>query len=114
MSKKKEKTETTVKAKPCRWSEKEDQVMIRHIKHSVNNLHMAFLLTSQELADNGIERTPIGVSAHWYSVVSKRPDVWIFGVIAASHFSRNRKNGAGVPVEPSVWRRIVRIFQSIK
>lgn len=95
--------------KTCkRWTEEEDQRLIRHIMAFPQNLNLCFIAVAEET-----DRTKNAVASHWYSVVSKRPEVYCFFTASSSHVCRNRKNGEGTPTAPSIWRRLLNIIESI-
>lgn len=93
---------------PVRWTEDEEQRLIRQVRAFPQNLNKCFLIVSEE-----INRTPCAVGAHWYAVTSKRPDVVCFFTASPQHISKNRKNGMGVESTMSVWRRLLRVIQTI-
>lgn len=95
--------------KTCkRWTEEEDQRLIRHIMAFPQNLNLCFIAVAEETG-----RTKSAVASHWYSVVSKKPEVYCFFTASSSHVCRNRKNGEGTPTAPSIWRRLLNIIKSI-
>jgi hypothetical protein len=53
------------------------------------------------------------VSAHWYQSLSKKPEALCFFTASEKHVSRNRKNGAGVESNSSIWRRLVAAIRNI-
>ena len=94
--------------KSKRWTAEEDALLLRSVKAFPQNLHKCFMLVSEQ-----IDRTPQGVSSHWYTVLSKRDDVLAFFTASAKHVSKNRKNGEGEHIESNVWKRFVRIIKDI-
>lgn len=91
-----------------KWTEEEEQRLIRQIRAFPQNLNKCFLIVSEE-----IERTPAAIASHWYSVTSKRPDVLCFFTASAKHVAKNRKSGEGVPSNPSIWRRLITVLRSL-
>ena len=81
---------------------------MRQIDAFPQNLHKCFIIVSEE-----INRTPQAVQAHWYSVLSKKPDTLCFFTASKHHVSKNRKNGIGVETNASIWRRFVNVLRSI-
>lgn len=77
-----------------KWTQEEDQILLRYIKANPQNLHKCFLMVSEHLTDKGTPRTPQGVQAHWYTSLSK-------------------KNGAGVESNPGIWRRLITVLRSL-
>lgn len=91
-----------------RWTADEDNRLIRHVKARPQNLKYCFMMVAEEIG-----RTPTAVSAHWYSVTSKKPEVLCFFTASPHHISRNRKNGVGEPSNGSVWRRLLSAIRNI-
>ena len=96
-----------------RWSEEEDQTVLRYVKANPQNLHKCFMMVSEYLTDAGNPRTATAVQAHWYSVLSKKPGVLAFGTITPRYFSRNRKNGEGVSISANIWRRFCNLIRNL-
>ena len=101
-------TETVTVKTSKKWTEEEEQRLIRQVRAFPQNLNKCFLIVSEE-----IERTPAAVASHWYSVTSKRPEVICFFTASAKHVAKNRKNGEGVPSNPSIWRRLLTVLRSL-
>lgn len=93
---------------PKRWTEEEEQRLIRQMTAFPQNVRKACFLVAEELG-----RSRNAVITHWYSVTSKRDDVMCFFTASTKHISRNRKNSVGVESTPSVWRRLLRVIQDI-
>lgn len=91
-----------------KWTKEEDDRLLRQVKAFPHNLHKCFIVVAEEIG-----RTPTAVSAHWYSVLSKNPDVLAFFTASSKHVARNRKNGMGEEIDNSIWRKFVRILKSI-
>ena len=91
-----------------KWTEEEDAILLDKVKSSSKNLAKCFLVLADEL-----QRSPKSVAHRWYTVVSKREGVCAFGVISSQHFSKNRKNGEGVPITPSLWRRFLNLIRNL-
>lgn len=98
-----------------KWTSEEDQILLRYIKANPQNLHKCFLMVSEHLTESGSPRTPQGVQAHWYTVLSKKDNVnsLCFFTASAKHVSKNRKNGAGVESNPGIWRRLITVLRSL-
>ena len=96
-----------------KWSAEEDAVLLRYVKNYPHNLHKSFMMVSEHLSDAGTPRTPTAVQAHWYSVLSKKPEALCFFTASSQHVTKNRKNGNGVESSPSIWRRLVSIIRNI-
>jgi len=95
--------------KTCkRWTEEEDQRLLRHITAFPQNLNACFMAVAEETG-----RSVTAVSAHWYSVLSKRPEVYCFFTASSHHVARNRKNGVGVESNASIWQRLLNIIKKI-
>ena len=91
-----------------RWTEDEDQMLLRQVRAFPQNLHRCFLMVSESTG-----RTEKAVQAHWYTVVSKRPDAMCFFTASPRHVSKNRKNGMGVESNSSIWRRLMAIIKGL-
>lgn len=96
-----------------KWSQEEDDVLLRYVRNYPHNLHKAFLLVSEQLTDGGSPRTATGVEAHWYTVLSKKPESLVFFTASAKHVSKNRKNGIGVESSNSIWRRLFNVIRNL-
>ena len=91
-----------------RWTASEDELLLQSVKQSPQNLSRCFLSVSQN-----IDRSPSAVANHWYTVVSKRPDTTCFFTASSKHLSKNRKNGAGVEINRSIWQRFMQIIRNL-
>lgn len=91
-----------------RWSQSEEDRLIRQVKFGCQNMHNCFTIVAEE-----IDRTPGAVANHWYTKTSKDPEVLCFFTASSHHIAKNRKNGAGEPSNYNVWRRLVRAIQSL-
>lgn len=96
-----------------KWSTEEEEVILRYVRAYPQNLHKCFILVSEHLTDDGNPRTPSAIQAHWYTVLSKRPESLCFFTASAKHVSKNRKNGAGVESNNSIWRRLINIIRNL-
>lgn len=90
-----------------KWTQQEDERLLRQVRVFPQNLHKCFHVVAEE-----IDRTPGAVANHWYSVLSKKPGVIEFGTISSKHFARNRKNGMGVEISSSIWRRFLHLIRA--
>lgn len=91
-----------------RWSASEDACLLRHVKARPQNLHYCFLMVAEEIG-----RTDKAVAAHWYSVLSKKPEAMCFFTASPHHVSRNRKNGMGVESNGNIWRRLMAVIRGL-
>ena len=91
-----------------RWTPEEDQRILRHIKARPQNLHYCFMMVAEEIG-----RTDKAVAAHWYQVLSKKPEAMCFFTALPHHISKNRKNGMGVESNGNIWRRLMAVIRSI-
>lgn len=89
-----------------RWSEDENQRLLRQVKAFPQNLHKCFLIVGEEIG-----RTDKAVAAHWYSSLSKREDAMCFFTASPRHVSKNRKNGMGVETSSGFWRSLMSVFR---
>lgn len=100
-------------ARNKKWTNEEDDVLIRYVRNHPQNLKKCFMMVSEHLTDAGTPRTPSAVAAHWYTAASKKPDALCFFTASEQHVSRNRKNGEGVESTANIWRRLVRAISSL-
>lgn len=102
-------TQETTEKKNRKWTHREDLVLLRKLSHSPGNIHATFMAVAQELG-----RTTGSVAAHWYSVLSKKPEVFIYGFMTKTFILKNRKNGTkySLPFQPNIWRRFVALIRS--
>lgn len=91
-----------------KWTEEEDNLLLRQVKASPQNLSQCFLMVAQNT-----DRTPGAVANHWYTVVSKRPDAVCFFTASSHHVSKNRKNGKGVSCSTNIWHRLLHIIRNL-
>lgn len=91
-----------------RWTADEDARLLRQVKAFPQNLHKCFFLVGEEIG-----RTDKAVAAHWYSVLSKKPDAMCFFTASPKHVSKNRKNGMGVESNGNIWCRLMAVIRSI-
>ena len=91
-----------------RWTPDEDATLLRYIEARPQNLHYCFMMVAEQIG-----RTPLAVSAHWYSVLSKKPEAMVFFTASKHHIARNRKNGLGVESNGNIWRRLLAIIRNI-
>ena len=91
-----------------KWTQQEDERLLRQVRTFPQNLTKCFLIVSEE-----INRTPSAVANHWYTVLSKKPDSLSFFTASPVHVSKNRKNGMGVETNTSIWQRLLRIIRNL-
>lgn len=91
-----------------RWTEEEDNLLLRQVKAFPQNLHKCFVIVAEST-----DRTPRAVASHWYMVVSKRPDAVCFFTASEKHISKNRKNGVGVESTRNIWQRFMAILRNL-
>ena len=103
---------TTNVVRSNRWTQSDDDVLLRYIKANPYNLTKSFMLVSEHLTDAGRPRTFSGVSGHWYTSLSKRPEALCFFTASTKHVSKNRKNGMGTPTNEGIWRKFLRILNN--
>ncbi len=98
----------TPKGRGVRWTDEEDKRLIRQVMAFPQNLNRCFIMVSEELG-----RSKGGVANHWYTVLSKKPEVYCFFTASSTYISKNRKNGVGVFTKPSIWDKFLRILKKI-
>ena len=87
-----------------RWTNEEDERLIKNVRNYPTNLKHAFMLTSKE-----IQRTPGAVASRWYLYVSKS-GATPFLTMSGKHIAANRKNGKGVPTKLSLYKRVLALL----
>lgn len=88
-----------------KWTNEEDDRLLRQVRSFPQNLHKCFLIVSEE-----INRSEKAVAAHWYTSLSKRPEALCFFTASEKHISKNRKNGMGEESSQSIWRRLLNVI----
>lgn len=91
-----------------RWTESEDQRLLRQVRLYPQNLHKCFLIVSEATG-----RSEGAVANRWYAHLSKDPDALCFFTASSRHVSRNRKNGEGVRSTASIWRKLVNAINEL-
>ena len=91
-----------------KWSDEEENILLEEIRKAPYNLKACFIAASKKL-----DRSVGAIGNHWYTVTSKNPKILELGTISSKHFCRNRKNGKGVPVTQSIWRRFVAMVKRL-
>ena len=94
--------------KSKKWSQSEDQRLLRQVKAFPQNLHKCFIIVAEELG-----RTEGAVATRWYTVVSKDPKNMCFFTASPKHVSKNRKNGMGNAISRSLWSRLVALIKRV-
>ena len=102
--------------KTCKkWTEEEEQVIIDELIKNPENITECFFEVSKK-----IDRTPGAINNHWYTVVSRKPGVNVYGTLSHNNYARNRKLGQGVknkkgkrgvPITPSFWNRFINMIK---
>lgn len=95
----------TNKKKVVKWSQSDEDRLIKNVEKHVLCLADAFRITSQEL-----QRSPRAVMAHWYKYTSKNCGRTLFMTVSGSHVSVNRKNSKGQALKLSLYRRLLSIL----
>lgn len=90
----------TTKAR--KWTQSEEDRLLRQVRAFPQNLAKCFLMVSEETG-----RTPGAVANHWYTVTSKKPENMCFFTASEKHVSKNRKNGMGVSSTRSIWKKLL-------
>lgn len=88
-----------------RWTEQDENVLLKHIEDNVTNLKKAFMLTSQETG-----RSLAACAGHWYQNTSINSGHCLFVTISGKHISINRKNGKGTPNSLPLYKKVLKIF----
>lgn len=91
-----------------RWTKEEEERLLQQVRTFPQNLTKCFFIVSEV-----IDRTPGAISQHWYSTLSKRPDVVCFFTASQDTLSKNRKNSEGVKCKRNIWQRLLTIISKI-
>lgn len=91
-----------------KWTVEEDNVLLQSVKDNPQNLSKCFVAVAERLG-----RSKSAVAGHWYTNVSKKPDATCFFTASSKHLSKNRKNGAGVEINRSIWQRFLQIIRNL-
>jgi hypothetical protein len=102
------KKKKTSKQKAKRWSDEENQILLRQIDAFPHNLAKCFTIVAEQTG-----RSKSACAAHWYTKLSKDPNVWKFVTLSAHHCSRNRKNGIGTESDGSIWNKVLKIVKTL-
>lgn len=92
-----------------KWTQTEDALLMRQVKAYPQNLAKCFLVVAQQT-----QRSKGAVASRWYTKVSKDPKNVAFFTASSKHVSKNRKNGAGVASNYSIWRKLLSVLKLIK
>lgn len=92
-----------------RWTPEEDEKLLNQVRVFPQNLKRCFILVAED-----IDRSPSAVAAHWYSKLSKGYNNGLcFFTASSRHVSPNRKNGEGVSIRPTIWRRLLNAIRGL-
>lgn len=91
-----------------KWTTEEEKRLLQQVSASPQNLTKCFLAVSESIG-----RTLQAVANHWYTVVSKKPNVTCFFTASPKTVSRNRKNGEGIGSTRSIWQRLMSIIHNL-
>lgn len=88
-----------------KWTQHDEDILIRNVKNNVTNLSKAFRQTSVD-----IQRSPKAIMAHWYKNTSINSGHCLFMTISGKHISINRKNGKGKASTLPIFKRVLAMF----
>lgn len=91
-----------------KWTQEEEDRLVRQVRAFPQNLNRCFIIVAEETG-----RTPGAVANHWYTKTSKDPRNLAFFMASTQHVSKNRKNGAGSPSTIGIWRRLIHIIRNL-
>ena len=100
--------QSTPKRRGTRSTDEEDKRLIRQVMTFPQNLNRCFIMVSEEIG-----RSKGSVANRWYTVLSKKPEVYCFFTASSTYVSKNRKNGIGVLTKPSIWHKLLNILKKI-
>lgn len=85
-----------------KWTQAEEDRLIKNVEKHVLCLTKAFEITSKE-----IQRSPSAVAGHWYSRTSIQCGRTLFATISGKHVAVNRKNSKGQPLKISIFKKVL-------
>ena len=88
-----------------KWSQADEDSLIKNVQKHVLCLKKGFKQTSVE-----IQRSPKAVSAHWYKYTSLNCGRTLFATISGSHVAVNRKNSKGQPLKLPLYKKILALL----
>lgn len=95
-------------AKKFRWTQAEEERLVKNVEKHVLCLSKAFEITAKE-----IQRSPLAVANHWYSKTSVKGGKTLFGLVSGTYLVVNRKNAREnkADVMPiGVFRKILKLL----
>lgn len=92
-----------------RWTDEEEQVIIREVSNTPNNLESAF-----RRASTSINRTPKAIAMRWHRTLREREDVGVlFMTCGRKYINANRKI-ISTKTSDNTKRNTVSIWNTIK
>ena len=88
-----------------KWSQADEDRLIKNVEKHVLCLQKAFNATSKE-----IQRSPKAIAAHWYQKTSQSCGKTIFMTVSGKHVAVNRKNSKGQPLQLPLYKRLLSIL----
>lgn len=85
-----------------KWTQADEDILIKNIQKHVLCLKKGFKQTSVE-----IQRSPGAIANHWYKYTSHNCGRTLFATISGSHISVNRKNGKGQPLKLPLYKKVL-------
>ena len=93
------------KKKAPKWSQSDEDRLIKNVEKHVLCLARAFEITSKE-----VQRSKKAVAAHWYQRTSKNCGRTLFMTVSGSHVAVNRKNSKGQPLKLPLYKRVLSLL----
>lgn len=90
------------------WTDQEEQIVIREIKKSPDNLSKAF-----EKASFFLDRSQHAISCHWYSKMKPTMEDEIFCTSSDNETKVNGKNTKRETTKPEVIKALNSLFESL-
>lgn len=97
---------TTENRRNRKWTNAEDERLLRQIRAFPQNLSRCFIIVAEETG-----RTEKAVAAHWYSQLSKKENSLCFFTASPKHIAKNRKNGMGEVSNNNIWNRLMIVLK---
>ena len=88
-----------------KWSQTDEDRLVKNVEKHVLCLAKAFRQTSLEL-----HRSPKAVAAHWYKYTSRNCGRTLFMTVSGSHVAVNRKNSKGQPLKLPLYKKLLALI----
>lgn len=105
MAKRAKKATNGAKRVVKRWTQSEDALLCKQVKAFPQNMKRCFMIVSEMTG-----RTPAACASRWYKISLDPNMAPLYGFVTETSFSKNRKGGKGMPHNPSIFKRILKLL----